>query len=148
MYDDSSLFIEVIKDNLNKGREVQFIAKGNSMLPLIRPMKDTIYLEPINKEQIRVGDIVLFHFEGKAVLHRVAFIRGEVIILRGDGNTRRYEYCHYTNIIARVKNIKRGKISIHRNSLLSKLYGYLWPKRNILRSFLLNLYKYFNKNYA
>ena len=70
---------------LAEGKTVRFRVRGNSMYPLLRDRTDEVALRPRNKEETpHKGDIVLFHYQGRHILHRVVRIKGNRLEMRGD----------------------------------------------------------------
>ena len=57
--------------------------------------------------EVKVGIVVLAKVNDAYVLHRVCQIKGNKIILRGDGNLVGYEVCRESDIIGRVVQIKK-----------------------------------------
>lgn len=137
-------FFLVIKENLDNGIDVSFLPQGDSMLPLIRGGKDRVFLDKIDENGFKVGDIVLFSFNGLPVLHRIVRIKNDIIMLKGDGNYRE-EYCNISDIIAKVRYIQRGKYNIYRDSFIWRVYILLWPENKFFRRFFLFLYKFLRK---
>lgn len=97
----------IIEEVINTGGEFRIIPHGNSMLPLIRPGVDEVVLVAPN--DLKKYDIVLYNrSDGKYVLHRLMYIKGEKCLMCGD-NQRFYEYdVGKTHIIAKVKELYRG----------------------------------------
>lgn len=144
----NSGFFDVIKENLKNGIEVSFLPTGDSMLPLIRGNRDRVFLSNVDDEKFLVGDIVLFSYNDTAILHRIVEIKNDdEVILKGDGNLTA-ECCLASDIIAKVKFIKRGKYCIYKDSIFWKTYRFLWPENKFFRRFFLFLYKILTKNNA
>ena len=68
---DNRIFFEQIETLLGEGREVQITVRGNSMRPLLRNGRDIAVLKPCRGDECRPGDVVLFRYEGRHVLHRI-----------------------------------------------------------------------------
>ncbi|MBR5093083.1 MAG: S24/S26 family peptidase, partial [Bacteroidales bacterium] len=79
---DSQLIYNLAEERLAAGERVKLAFGGTSMLPTLRDT-DTIVLEPLADEPT-VGDVLLFHHEGRRVVHRLVSKRGNVFILQGD----------------------------------------------------------------
>jgi hypothetical protein len=89
---------------LKEGHMVEFSPRGVSMRPFIEGGRDKVILKTCNDPQ--VGMIVLAKVGKSFVLHRIYKIKGEEIILRGDGNLKGSETCTANDIIGRVVQIK------------------------------------------
>lgn len=62
----------VIADVISKGDLFSMTVKGNSMFPLLRDERDTVYFSSLEGRKIRRGDIVLHERRnGKFIMHRV-----------------------------------------------------------------------------
>lgn len=83
---------------------VEFSPRGVSMRPFIEGGRDRVILKTCKEP--RVGMIVLARVNNTFVLHRIYKIKGEEIILRGDGNLKGEEVCTEADIIGRVVQIK------------------------------------------
>ena len=68
---DNRIFFEQIEALLGEGREVQITVRGNSMRPLLRNGRDIAVLKPCQGDECRPGDVVLFRYESRHVLHRI-----------------------------------------------------------------------------
>jgi len=70
------MFPELITELLQEGYRVNFSAPGHSMFPTIMA-NETIMVEPIDPETVRMGDIILYRTNGRLVAHRVIGIEKE-----------------------------------------------------------------------
>ncbi len=101
-----SFVVEEMRDRLSQGLTVRISFGGSSMLPLIDGRSDIIHLEPL-RDEMRVGDIYLFLFEGHCVVHRLMGIEGDVMVFRGD-NCMRKERVGRNDVLARLKVVEHG----------------------------------------
>ena len=91
---------------LAEGKRVKLRAKGESMRPFIKGDEDTLLLVPPGA--VRRGDVVLaLTDEGSYVVHRVTGIKGDLVLLRGDGNLFRCETCPLCRIYGIVEAVVR-----------------------------------------
>ena len=67
------MFPELITELLQDGYKVSFSAPGHSMYPTIMA-NETIVIEPIDPETVRMGDIILYRTNGRLIAHRVVGI--------------------------------------------------------------------------
>ena len=115
---------------LKEGHMVEFIPRGISMRPFIEGGRDRVILKTCTEP--RVGMIVLVRLNNKFVLHRIYKIRGEQIILQGDGNLTGQEVCTAQDIIGRVvllknhfgkrKHLTKGRVWRYLPTIIKKWY--------------------------
>lgn len=83
---------------LDEGKRVTLKVRGGSMLPFIIGDRDSVEMEKPSHE-LSVGDIVLAEIlPGRWVIHRIFEIRGNDVVLMGDGNVRGTENCRLENV--------------------------------------------------
>ena len=104
MKKDNDILIPEFERLLKEGHMVEFCPSGVSMRPFIEGGRDKVVLQRCTYP--RVGMIVLAKVNEIYVLHRIYEIRGEEIVLRGDGNLKGEEVCTEADIIGRVVQIK------------------------------------------
>ncbi|OQB67482.1 MAG: hypothetical protein BWX93_01773 [Bacteroidetes bacterium ADurb.Bin139] len=138
----NEVFFAHIKGEINAGNSVRIPVKGNSMLPLIHPETDEIELSPLDKRSLRKGNIVLALLEdGRYLVHRIEKVKGEMVFIRGDGNTSARETCTVDNVFAQVKGIFRKDKKIEKNSCQWKFAQYGWPSSPLLRRICLGAFR-------
>jgi len=72
------------EDVLDKDGELYFTNVGFSMYPLIRQREDILYI--IKTDIYHKGDIVLYKYNDKYILHRIIKIKDNIIVTAGDYN--------------------------------------------------------------
>ncbi len=93
----NEVFFCRITESLAAGRNVTFTVKGYSMFPFMRNEKDRVCLERYDGRELSAGEVILFRYNGKYILHRV-YASGTdaggspVYRTMGDGNIRGVEY--------------------------------------------------------
>ena len=107
----NDVFFGEVVDALGRGETVTFTVKGWSMFPFLRDGKDAVRIQKADAP-LRKGDVILFRFRGRYVLHRIYGIRrkdGEpcLYVTMGDGNVRGEEFAADTS----VAGVMTGKIS-------------------------------------
>lgn len=104
----NELFFEQVEAVLAEGQPVQIRMKGHSMRPLLRNDRDRVVVRAYGAgEEPQRGDVVLFRYKGRHVLHRIVARRGERFLLAGDGNYRLREECSRADIAGRVVQVIR-----------------------------------------
>lgn len=106
------LFFAEIERLLTEGSEAEFRLNGNSMRPLLRNGRDVVIIAPVAAERVAEGDVVLFRYQGKHILHRIIKRSGENLLLAGDGNYCRFETATTSEVIGRLVRVRRpsGKV--------------------------------------
>lgn len=139
---------------LVEGHSVTVPVKGVSMLPFIRGDKDSVVLEgvesctPYGKSRIgvNVGDIVLFRYKGRYIMHRILRIENNQAVIQGDGVARNMEICSLDDIYGRVTQIrKNGKTPIDPYSDSMKREVALWMRFRPIRRYILFVYRHLLK---
>ena len=130
MEKSNDILIPEFERLLQGGHMVEFVPRGVSMRPFIEGGRDKVILRTCHEP--KVGIIVLARVNNTYVLHRIYKIKGEQIILRGDGNLRGQEVCTFEDIIGRVvrmkgrggkrKRLTKGRVWRHLPTFLKKFY--------------------------
>ena len=145
--DNEVLFGRVV-ELLGEGKQVTIPVKGYSMLPFIRGERDTVVLERAEAEALRPGDIVLFRYGGRYVLHRVIDVRDGVVYIQGDGVLQNQEHCPPGQIFGRVTTIlRRGKRAVDPYSPRQMRRVRLWQRLQPCRRYLLIAFRLFPWNW-
>lgn len=109
----NKIFFAQVEEELARGHKVQLRMKGYSMRPLLRTDRDVVLLAPHTREQdLRVGQVVLFRYRGRHILHRIVSLQGGRVTLEGDGNYRLQEHCLPCDVVAIGEGVirKSGRI--------------------------------------
>lgn len=140
-FSNKQLLPEVIR-LLNEGHTVTIRLKGYSMRPFLENGRDKALLK--KADEIHIGDPVLAEISNSEyVLHRIKGIKGNRVILLGDGNINTEE--------CEIKDIKGSVIGFYRKgrSVLDrtdgkkwKMYSYFWTRLYPIRRYLLFIYKH------
>lgn len=123
----NELFFAEIEQLISDGNDAEIWLKGNSMRPFIRSDRTRIRLSPCDTDQLQPGEVVLFRYKGRHLLHRIASRNGNEFVLAGDGNCGIREYCTASDIVARMTAIvtKRGRV-IDSGSRLWRTVSAIW----------------------
>ena len=130
----NNVLFEEVATVLQEGREAVILPTGKSMLPFIREDVDRVVLR--KKDSYAVGDIVLAHFGGRYVLHRIVALDGDAVTLMGDGNLKGQEKGSTDGIVGAVTAIVRPD---GRRRVPGK--GRLWRALKPVRRYLLAIYR-------
>ena len=143
----NNIFFQEVAARIANSDRVRIRAKGNSMLPFIRDIKDEIILEKPNKQSFQKGRLLLVRLaDERFVLHRVKKIDDNRILLHGDGNLSTFETCTPKDVIAEATTVIRNGKTIGIGSFHWNLYRYLWPRNLLLRRVCLGIYRRLPQN--
>ena len=131
---NNDAFFADVETFLAEGKKVTIPVRGCSMLPLIRGGRDLVELEA--PEDLKVGDIVLFH-GGKYIMHRILSIDGDRLVIKGDGVVKGEEHVLKSDVRGKATAILRsGKRRIDpyspRQMRRLKVWNALFPVRRVL----------------
>ena len=122
---------------LEAGGQVTLTVTGTSMLPLLRPGKDSVLLRSENNP--KKGDILLYRRKnGRFVLHRVISKTQNALLCCGDNQWRK-EPVEQAQVVAAVTGYCRSGKEKALSSFGYKFYVNLLPLRRLycrLRDFL------------
>ncbi len=125
-----------IKEMADSGVSVPLAVTGSSMMPLLKPGRDIVWLEPCDKGSVKRGTILLFErADGTLVLHRARKIRNGRLLMNGDALSWS-ETVEFVQIIACVNKIERNGKMLDCNSLQMKLRDAFWYPTRPFRPFL------------
>ena len=139
-FNNSEFLPEVVK-MLNERHTVTLRLRGFSMRPFLEDGRDKALLtKPVT---IKKGDAVFAEVTpGHYVLHRIISIKGENVVLRGDGNIG-VERCSLADIKGfAIGFYRKGRTKLDRtNGLKWRVYSLVWTTLFPLRRYLLAFYR-------
>lgn len=98
----NDIFFAEVEHILSEGGSVMLTVQGNSMRPFICSGRTRVVLSPCDAEELHRGDVVLFRYRGRHILHRIIEVDNGRLLLAGDGNYRQFEQCDRDDVAARV----------------------------------------------
>lgn len=126
------------EEHLRNGKVVLAPTIGDSMTPFIQGGRDKVLVR--KQEEIQIGDIVMAHYRGMVISHRVYAIKGTKLILMGDGNLGGTEVVDKSEVWGTIVEIIKPN-GRHRKP--SK--AWLWRKLLPVRKYLLKIHRKWNK---
>ena len=143
----NEIFFEQVAETLSGGSPVTFTVKGYSMYPFMRSDKDAVCLKRYDGGVLLRGDVVLFRYRGRYILHRIVKVTDGISYeLQGDGNLSGMEKA----VPDTVCGVMTGRISPSGkewkcSSLSWKTCSALWmflrPFRRIMLAVLRRIYR-------
>lgn len=134
-------FIPEIIKLLNEGHTVTLQLRGYSMRPFLEDGRDKALL--IKSKNPHLGAPVLAEVSpGHYVLHRIISMKGEDVVLRGDGNIG-VERCKLSDIKGEAIGFyRKGRKSIDKtNGLKWCTYSFFWTILFPIRRYLLAVHR-------
>ena len=140
---DNITFIGEVSKMLNKeGRKsVTFTLRGYSMRPFLENGRDKVIL--IKPQKPQIGQVILAEFEPKkSALHRIIKVEGNIITMRGDGNSLSQTETFTADKIVgtAIAFIRKGK-RVNTTDRKWKIYSTLWKALTPLRRILLGIHR-------
>lgn len=98
----NDIYFALVEERIAEGQPVTITLRGTSMQPTLCT-GDTLLLEPVTLP-LEPGDIVLFRYRGRHLLHRIVAMTDGRIALRGD-NCENCEECELSDVVARMRKV-------------------------------------------
>ena len=139
----NDVFFRQVAETLAGGSPVTFIVKGYSMYPFMRNGKDSVCLEWYDGRALSAGEVILFQYRGKHVLHRIykteAAPDGAMLYrTMGDGNLRGMETALPHSVLGvMTKRITPSGKEWGCNTFSWHLASWLWMRLFRVRRWLL-----------
>ena len=141
---DKAVMMEEIRILISEGKTVTITVKGNSMNPFLVDRRDTITLGGFHDEEIRRGCVALVRdLSGDYLIHRVIRRDGDIITLKGDGNSKKVETAKVGDVIAIMTGMERKGRTYTTDDLVWKIYSGLWMFLSPIRRLPLGLWRRF-----
>ena len=125
----SAEFSDLSAEILARGALLRFRAQGDSMRPFIRG-GDILVIAPIEGEQARAGDAILFRQGNRLLVHRLLGRSGEggnTLILKGDAHLRPDRPLGADQVLGRVTALERAGRTVDVERTLPRLvHRLLW----------------------
>lgn len=120
------LFSEISKQ-LAENRQAVFTVTGMSMWPFLCHGRDKVIVGSAKKEDLKIGDIVLYRFtEDRYILHRITYLDAVSFQTTGDGNLTRDKRMPYESIVAKVNYVIRKGERINCSNWKWKMVSAVW----------------------
>lgn len=114
-----------IKEAISHGSDARLTVTGYSMYPLLRSGMDDIILTKAT--ELKKYDVVLFERpNGDCIFHRIIKIKGDVLTIAGDNETKKEFPVYKDAVIARMKAFVRGGRTYYADALWYVVYSRLW----------------------
>ena len=128
---------------LREGAELPLVISGESMLPFLRPGRDTVFLRK-PEGTLQRGDIAFYRrSDGSYILHRVVRAEPGKYWFLGDAQTRVEGPLPAQCVFAYVTAVRRNGRLYQPGSLLWRLFSGPWLNHFRWRPRILRVYRFF-----
>ena len=136
-------FIENVDQLLSEGKSVELRCLGSSMQPYLRgDGSEVIVASPFSPDELIPGAIVLFHYRGKYICHRVVKREEEKLMIQGDGVIKRQEQVLLSDVVGIIRIIiRRSKKPVSTQTKAAQWYWRCWRRLSPVRRPLLLGYR-------
>jgi signal peptidase I len=122
-----TLIDEIYTEKLDQGLKVGLAINSSSMLPTIRPGSFITFKK---MSSYNIGDIIVISDDSKYIVHRIVAFNGDLVLTRGDNNTKNDGYTENRFIKGKVISVKGESQNIY------DLYGLTYIR---VRQFFLRI---------
>lgn len=136
---DQKTKIEILNELLQSGKEITTDhLYGESMWPLLTE-RDRITIQYISPDQLKLGDVILYHTNKHIIAHRFLSMRSNIITTRGDtlAHKEKIDLSSYIGTIIAVNKakipIKLSRQMIQCSIVVQPSFKYLLKLRKLLR---------------
>jgi hypothetical protein len=140
----NEILIPKVKEVIDRGATATLRVKGHSMRIFLSNGRDLVTLVAPERENLRVGDVVLAEIQPKVyVLHRIIQRTQDQLTLMGDGNVGTTETCTINDVIGIVTLFyRKGRTKPDSvNGWKWKTYSRIWLTLTPFRRYILAIHR-------
>ena len=140
----NEILIPKVKEVIERGATATLRVKGHSMRIFLSNGRDLVTLVAPERENLRVGDVVLAEIQPKVyVLHRIIKRTQDQLTLMGDGNVGTTEACTINDVIGIVTQFyRKGRTKPDSvNGWKWKTYSRIWLTLTPFRRYILAIHR-------
>ena len=140
----NEILIPKVKEVIERGATATLRVKGHSMRIFLSNGRDLVTLVAPERENLRVGDVVLAEIQPKVyVLHRIVQRTQDQLTLMGDGNVGTTEACTINDVIGIVTLFyRKGRTKPDSvNGWKWKTYSRIWLTLTPFRRYILAIHR-------
>lgn len=140
----NEILIPKVKEVVDRGATATLRVKGHSMRIFLSNGRDLVTLVAPERENLRVGDVVLAEIQPKVyVLHRIIKRTQDQLTLMGDGNVGTTETCTINDVIGIVTLFyRKGRTKPDSvNGWKWKTYSRIWLTLTPFRRYILAIHR-------
>ena len=140
----NEILIPKVKEVIDRGATATLRVKGHSMRIFLSNGRDLVTLVAPERENLRVGDVVLAEIQPKVyVLHRIIQRTQDQLTLMGEGNVGTTEACTINDVIGIVTLFyRKGRTKPDSvNGWKWKTYSRIWLTLTPFRRYILAIHR-------
>lgn len=146
---DTDVYMEIVKELLEEGKEVPLLIAGNSMSPFLVHQRDTILISRAGQE-LKKGDMAFYQRStGQYVMHRICRVRNEngekVYYFAGDAQTAVEGPISRAQIFGVITAVCRKGKWQKQGCFWWEFFRCIWVRVIPMRKMFLNFYGAFRK---
>lgn len=135
-------FVSVLTDTLNSGKDFIFTPTGDSMLPMLNGVSDTVTLTK-KPDKLKRHDIAFYHrrHDDALVLHRVIKVNCDnTFVMSGDNQYYFDTDIPYCDVLAVMKSYSKGGRTVTSSDFRFRVYSFFILIKKYTRLFISKIY--------
>lgn len=142
---DSNEYMNILKDLVEEGREVNLVVSGHSMTPFLVEKRDQIYFRKPDRK-LKRGDMVFYQRNtGQYVMHRIGKTDSKGFYMIGDSQTQMEGPIYREQIFGLVVKAERKGKLIGPGNFWWEFFEHVWIHMILLRPIFTRLYNMIRK---
>lgn len=133
MKPERNIDVNTLLDSLRDGESITLPVQGVSMMPFLKPERDTVKVE-IPTSGIKKGDIVLYKKGSGIVMHRVFAVDGDSFSAVGDNETGIESGIPMSYVRARVTQVNTENGTVKPQSFRWRFFSWIFTNEKMRNS--------------
>ena len=139
---DTDVYVSMLRDLVNEGKECRLLISGSSMAPFLVHERDSIIFSKPDRE-LRRGDMVFYQRDnGQYVMHRILHVRPEGLYIIGDAQTEVEGPVKPEQVFALVTKVNRKGKWVGPGNFWWWFFSTVWLRLFPVRRLILKLYPF------
>ena len=139
---DTNVYVSMLRDLVNEGKECRLLISGSSMAPFLVHERDSILFSKPDRE-LRRGDMVFYQRDtGQYVMHRILKVKPEGLYIIGDAQTEVEGPVRPEQVFALVTKVNRKGKWIGPGNFWWWFFSTVWLRLFPIRRLILKLYPF------
>ena len=139
---DTDVYVSMLRDLVNEGKECRLLISGSSMAPFLVHERDSILFSKPDRE-LRRGDMVFYQRDnGQYVMHRILKVKPEGLYIIGDAQTEVEGPVRPEQVFALVTKVNRKGKWVGPGNFWWWFFSTVWLRLFPVRRLILKLYPF------